>query len=152
MKKIVFKLMLTSIMMLMLSESIHAEAISNKNFGSVTVSEVTSIYDGDTFRANIAEYPEIIGYRMGIRVNGIDTPEMRGKCKQEKTLARKAKQFSVAKLRAAKVIELKNMKRGKYFRIVADVYVDGENLGQMLIAEDLAVPYNGGHKGKDWCL
>ena len=151
MKKIVLKLMFIAIMTVMLSDSIHAEAISNKNFGSVTVSEVTSIYDGDTFRANIAEYPEIIGYRMGIRVNGIDTPEMRGKCQQEKVLARKAKQFTVAKLRAAKTIELRNMKRGKYFRIVADVYVDNQNLGDMLIEEDLAVAYNGGHKGKDWC-
>jgi len=151
MKRTVMKLMFTGIMMVLLSESIHAEAISNKNFGSVTVSEVTSIYDGDTFRVNIAEYPDLIGYRMGIRVNGIDTPEMRGKCQQEKALARKAKQFTVEKLRAAKHIELRNMKRGKYFRIVADVYVDEQNLGGMLIAQDLAVAYDGGHKGKDWC-
>ena len=151
MKKIVFKLMFTSVIMAILSVSIHAEAISNKNYGSVSVSEVTSIYDGDTFRVNIAEYPELLGYRIGIRVNGIDTPEMRGKCAQEKALARKAKQFTVAKLRAAKSIELRNMKRGKYFRIVADVYVDEQNLGDMLIQEKLAVAYDGGHKGKDWC-
>jgi len=130
---------------------LHAEAISNKNYGSVVVSEVTSIYDGDTFRANIQEYPEIVGYRIGIRVNGIDTPEMRGKCQKEKDLAKKAKQFSVAKLRGAKKIELRNMKRGKYFRIVADVYVDGKSLGGMLIDHKLAVVYDGGRKAKDWC-
>ena len=128
-----------------------ALALSKKQYGNVTVSEVTSIYDGDTFRANIKEYPEIIGYRIGIRVNGIDTPEMRGKCQKEKDLARKAKQFSVAHLRSAKRIELRNMKRGKYFRIVADVYVDQQNLGDLLIKNSLAVPYDGGHKGKDWC-
>ncbi len=132
--------------------TLYAEAISNKNYGSVVVTEVTSIYDGDTFRANIQEYPEIMGYRIGIRVNGIDTPEMRGKCQKEKTLAKKAKQFSVEKLRGAKTIELRNMKRGKYFRIVADVYVDGKNLGGMLIDQELAVVYDGGHKAKDWCL
>ncbi|MEE8588103.1 MAG: thermonuclease family protein [Sulfurimonadaceae bacterium] len=131
--------------------TLYAEAISNKNYGSVVVSEVTSIYDGDTFRANIQEYPEIMGYRIGIRVNGIDTPEMRGKCQKEKTLAKKAKQFSVEKLRGAKTIELRNMKRGKYFRIVADVYVDGKSLGGMLIDQELAVVYDGGHKAKDWC-
>ena len=58
--------------------------------------------------------------------------------------------FSI-QLRAAKKIELRNMKRGKYFRIVADVYVDGKSLGDMLIKRSLAVPYDGGHKGKDWC-
>ena len=104
--------------------TLHAEAISKKNYGVITVSEVTSIYDGDTFRANIKEYPELIGYRMGIRINGIDTPEMRGKCQKEKNLARAAKQFTVTQLRGAEKIELRNMKRGKYFRIVADVYVD----------------------------
>ncbi len=141
--------------MLFLSAALHltlsAESISNKNYGSVVVSEVTSIYDGDTFRANIKEYPELIGYRIGVRVNGIDTPEMRGKCLKEKKLARAAKQFSVEKLRGAKKIELRNMKRGKYFRIVADVYVDGESLGIMLIEQGLAVVYDGGHKAKDWC-
>ena len=151
MQKVIYKTVFVAMMLLTFSESVFAEAISNKNFGSVTVSEVTSIYDGDTFRVNIAEYPALLGYRMSIRVNGIDTPEMRGKCQQEKALAREAKQFTVAKLRAAKSIELKNMKRGKYFRIVADVYVDGDNLGEMLINENLAVAYNGGHKGKDWC-
>ncbi|MGB5964313.1 MAG: thermonuclease family protein [Sulfurimonadaceae bacterium] len=131
--------------------TLYAEAISNKNYGSAVVLEVTSIYDGDTFRANIQDYPEIMGYRIGIRVNGIDTPEMRGKCQKEKTLAKKAKQFSVEKLRGTKKIELRNMKRGKYFRIVADVYVDGESLGDMLIDQELAVLYDGGHKAKDWC-
>ena len=134
-----------------LSVSLYAESLSNKNYGSVVVSEVTSIYDGDTFRANIKAYPELIGYRMGVRINGIDTPEMRGKCLKEKRLAQKAKQFSVEKLRGAKKIELRNMKRGKYFRIVADVYVDGKNLGSMLIDQELAVVYDGGHKAKDWC-
>ncbi|MCJ7765924.1 MAG: thermonuclease family protein [Thiovulaceae bacterium] len=43
------------------------------------------------------------------------------------------------------------MKREKYFRILADVYVDGEALGEMLIYNGLAVPYDGGHKGKEWC-
>lgn len=131
--------------------TLNAEAISNKNYGSVTVSEVTSIYDGDTFRANIKEYPDLIGYRIGIRIKGIDTPEMRGKCQKEKTLARKAKQFTVTQLRAAKKVELRNMKRGKYFRIVADVYVDNMSLAQMLILNDLAVAYDGGHKAKEWC-
>ncbi len=131
--------------------SLHAEAISNKNYGSVVVTEVTSIYDGDTFRVNIQEYPEIIGYRIGVRINGIDTPEMRGKCQKEKGLALKAKQFTVARLREAKKVELRNMKRGKYFRIVADVYVDGKSLGGMLIEQNLAVVYDGGHKSKDWC-
>lgn len=122
-----------------------------KEYETILVDEVTSIYDGDTFRVNINSYPPIIGERMAIRVSGIDTPELRGKCTQEKTLAREAKQFTVSKLRGAKVIELRNIQRGKYFRIVADVYVDNDNLANMLIKNNLGVPYNGGTKTKDWC-
>jgi micrococcal nuclease len=33
----------------------------DKNYGDVKVLEVTSIYDGDTFRANIESYPPVIG-------------------------------------------------------------------------------------------
>jgi len=75
---------------------------------------------------------------------------MRGKCESEKNGARIAKKVTVALLRGAKVIELKNMKRGKYFRIIADVYVDGENLASILIKKGLARPYDGG-KRKSWC-
>lgn len=137
--------------MFILFTSIYAEALSKKNYGTVLVSEVTSIYDGDTFRVNIKGYPDLLGYRMSIRVNGVDTPEMRGKCQQEKDLARKAKQITVAALRNGKKIELRNMKRGKYFRIVADVYIDGESLTTKLINSGLAVKYDGGTKTKDWC-
>jgi micrococcal nuclease len=121
------------------------------NYGSATVSEVTSIYDGDTFRATIDGWPALIGKRISIRVNGVDTPEMRGKCDKEKALAREAKQHAVAMLRAGKVIALENMQRGKYFRIVADVYVDGESLSESLIRSGLGVTYHGKAKVKNWC-
>jgi endonuclease YncB( thermonuclease family) len=123
---------------------------SDKSFGTVEVAEVTSIYDGDTFRANIKNYPPIVGERIGIRVNGIDTPEMRGKCEQEKKAAQAAKQFSVDKLRGAKKIELRNMKRDKYFRILADVFIDGENLATLLLKAKLGVEYHGETK-QSWC-
>jgi micrococcal nuclease len=122
----------------------------DKNFGNANVLEVTSIYDGDTFRGNIEGFPAVIGESMSIRINGIDTPELRGKCDKEKQLARLAKQFTVERLRAAKSIVLKNIKRGKYFRLIADVYVDGVNLGEQLIKHGHAVKYKGKTK-QAWC-
>ena len=126
-------------------------AFADKTYGSVAIAEVTSIYDGDTFRANIPDYPPIIGQHMSIRIKGVDTPEMRGKCEQEKLLARKAKQYTLMALSNAKTIELRNMQRGKYFRIVAEVYADGQSVGDGLVREGLAVVYDGGKKVKDWC-
>ncbi len=119
-----------------------------KIYGDAVVAEVTSIYDGDTFRANLEGYPPIAGERIGIRINGIDTPEMRDNSPAVKALARKAKQYAVQRLREGSQIVLRNMKRGKYFRIVADVYVDGCSLGEELITAGLAKPYDGGKKPK----
>lgn len=149
--KIILQIRVILILVILVTSFCHAESLANKNYGIALVSEITSIYDGDTFRVNIKDYPDLLGYRIGIRVNGIDTPEMRGKCQQEKDLARKAKQITVAALRAGKKIELRNMKRGKYFRIVADVYIDNESLASKLINSQLAVSYDGGTKTKDWC-
>jgi len=125
-----------------------AEAGSKKTYGDAVVEQVTSVYDGDTFRCNIAGWPPIIGHRIGIRINGIDTPEMRDSRPEIRELARQAKMFTVGKLRAAKRIELRNMRRGKYFRIVADVYVDGKSLARMLLEAGMAKSYDGGKKPK----
>ena len=122
--------------------------INDKNYGSALVDSVTSIYDGDTFRAVIKDFPDIIGSRIPIRISGVDTPEMKDKRPAIKKLARKAKQYTVKRLREGKVITLENMKRGKYFRIVADVIIDGKSLGQELLDLGLAKPYGGGKKQK----
>lgn len=104
------------------------------HYGNVVVDEVSSVYDGDTFRVTIKDWPAIIGERIPVRPRGVDTPEIKGpRCERERTLARKAKQYTVAKLRNAKTIELKNIQRGGRFRIIADVYVDGKSLAEDLI-------------------
>jgi micrococcal nuclease len=54
-------------------------------------------------------------------------------------------------LKDAEQITLKNMQRGKYFRIAADVIVDGENLGGLLVEVGMAVRYDGGKKTYKWC-
>ncbi|SET47045.1 thermonuclease family protein [Thalassotalea agarivorans] len=125
-------------------------SVNAKQFGNVYVSQVVSVYDADTFRVNLQNFPDIAGKNMPIRVNGVDAPEIRGKCTYEKALAKKAKAFAQALLLNAKEIELKNMQRGKYFRFIADVYIDGKNLANLLIEHNLARPYQGG-KRQSWC-
>ncbi|QYK04912.1 thermonuclease family protein [Shewanella zhangzhouensis] len=115
-----------------------------------TVSQVISIYDGDSFTVNVDEWPPVLGEKITVRIKGIDTPELRGKCEKEVKQAREAKQFTVAKLREARTIRLSGIERDKYFRILADVDLDGVDLGQLLLRSGLAVPY-GGAKKPDWC-
>ncbi|MBT3175285.1 MAG: thermonuclease family protein [Lentimicrobiaceae bacterium] len=119
-------------------------------YGTVSVSKVISVYDGDTFRVNIDSLPPIVGKNIPIRVNGVDTPEIRGKCQYEKNLALKARDFVRGKLANAKEIKLTNLQRGKYFRVVANVLVDGVSLEQELLDNELAYEYSGGKK-LSWC-
>jgi len=119
-------------------------------YGTVTVSKVISVYDGDSFRVNIASLPPIVGKNIAIRVNGVDTPEIRGKCQYEKDLALEARNFVRGKLANAKEIKLTNLQRGKYFRVVANVLVDGISLEQELLDNELAYEYSGGKKSS-WC-
>jgi len=119
-------------------------------YGSVTVSKVISVYDGDTFRVNIGSLPPIVGKNIPIRLEGVDTPEIQGKCQYEKDLAIKARDFVRSKFDNAKEIMLNNLQRGKYFRIVADVTVDGVSLEKELLENELAYKYSGGKKSS-WC-
>ena len=125
-------------------------AQAKTQYGTVTVSKVISVYDGDTFRVNIDSLPPIVGKNIPIRVNGVDTPEIRGKCQYEKDLAFKARDFVRAKLANAKEIKLTNLQRGKYFRVVANVVVDGVSLERELLDNELAYEYSGGKK-LSWC-
>ena len=126
--------------------SVHAAP----EYGTVTVSKVISVYDGDTFRVDINSLPAIVGKNIAIRLNGVDTPEIQGKCQYEKDLALKARDFVRDKLINAKEIKLTKLQRGKYFRVVADVMVDGVSLENELLENKLAYKYTGGKKSS-WC-
>ena len=111
---------------------------------------VTRVYDGDTITVDVAGWLAIVGRAIGIRVRGVDTPELRAKCSQEKLGAIEARDYVRQLMADADVIELERINRGKYFRVVADVIVDGENLADLLIQAELGRPYDGGSR-QGWC-
>lgn len=129
----------------------------SQEFITLTPSSIERVYDGDTFYINLPDLPDVFGKRLGVRIVGIDTPEMRSKCKtrvqkaNEKKLALDAKDSLTSKLQNAKVIELTDLQRDKYFRLLAEVKVDGNNVSEALIAEGYAVAYDGGTKA-GWCF
>ena len=110
-------------------------------------------YDGDTVTFNISGLHPIVGKNVSVRVRGVDTPEIKGTKPCEKQRAIEAKAMVHDLLKDAKSIELRNIQRGKYFRIVAEVYADGKSLADKLIEARLAYLYDGGRKlaNVDWC-
>lgn len=109
-------------------------------------------YDSDTVTVDIPDVHPFLGHKAGVRVKGIDTPEMRTKNKCEKDVARIAQRLTENLLKNAKRIDLANIEKEKYGRILADVIYDGQNLKDILLKNGVAIPYDGGTKAKtDWC-
>jgi micrococcal nuclease len=111
---------------------------------------VIKVYDADTITiASKLPYDESPMYRLSVRLNGIDTPEMKGKgiSDEEKEAAKHARDF-VSNLVLNKYIRLENIESEKYGRILADVYIGNVHLNEILLKERYAVKYDGGTKIK----
>jgi micrococcal nuclease len=109
-------------------------------------------YDADTVTFNIPDAHPLFGKNISVRVAGVDTPEIKTKNSCEKQKAREAKKFVTSLMRQAKRIDLVDVRRDKYFRILADIEFDGKSLSKLLLKNKLAYPYSGGTKEqKDWC-
>lgn len=64
---------------------------------------------------------------------------------ETKFLAKQAKAFTKKFLTSGKIL-LRNCGRDKYFRLLCDVKVNGQSLGEELIKAGHAIPYDGGTK------
>jgi endonuclease YncB( thermonuclease family) len=123
-----------------------AIVVSCRNVPSAVNAHYVRSIDGDTIIVDIDDWPDIVGRKMPIRLASIDTPEKHDKSPAVRKLSLKAAEYPRARLENAKTIELRNIRRGKYFRLLADVYVDGNNLSEELMKNGYAKPYNGGRK------
>jgi micrococcal nuclease len=102
--------------------------------------KVLKVYDGDTITIGAVLYE--VAYRFSVRLDGIDTPEMRGPQKDKAILARDA----LSKLVLNQMVRLKNIGHEKYGRILADVYLDDLHVNQWMKDQGHAVEYHGGKK------
>jgi endonuclease YncB( thermonuclease family) len=96
---------------------------------------VIKVYDADTITiASKLPYNDSPMYRLSVRLNGIDTPEIKGKGveEDEKAAAKLARDF-VSNLALNKYVRLENIESEKYGRILADVYIGDVHLNYLLI-------------------
>lgn len=120
---------------------------SAAEFAGTASGVVERVVDGDTVKMRVGIWldQEVL---ISVRVAGIDAPELfRPKCAAERQLAGRAKAFAEEFLSGGNA-DLMDIQRGKYAgRVVARIEVDGNDLGDALVAAGLA--YRG--KRGNWC-
>lgn len=112
--------------------------------------EVLNILDGDTVTVRLHVW---IGQDIEthVRIAGIDTPEIKGKCAAERSKAQEARS-EIAALLSDNKIQLSNVRLEKYAgRVLAEAQAtDGTDIAGYMIEKGLARPY-GGEKRNGWC-
>jgi micrococcal nuclease len=112
--------------------------------------QVLKILDGDTLQVRLHVW---IGQDLEtlVRIAGIDTPEIKGKCNFERQKAIKARDH-LSKLLPENRVELRNIRLEKYAgRVMADVHsLNGTSAAESLVSQGLARPYQG-KKRQSWC-
>ena len=108
---------------------------------------VIKVYDGDTITI-AARVPKLKNrkiYKFNIRLNRIDTPEIRSQNPLEKELAIKIRDKLSEKI-MNKMINVKILKTDKYGRYLAEIFYKKENINNWLLNNNYASEYNGGKK------
>jgi len=107
------------------------------------LAEVTRVYDGDTVTVLAHIWPDHV-LKISVRLEGIDTPEIRGRCQAEEDAAVQARDF-VANIAEQEnnVLWVRDVQLGKYAgRVLGRLQTRmGADVGTMLINNGLAVPY-----------
>lgn len=112
---------------------------------------ITRVIDGDTVAVQVQIWPGV-NAETSIRLRGVDTPELRGRCDEEKRLAREAKGYMEKLLPKSSIVKVRNLRPDKYAgRHDADIILsDGQSVAYVLVAAGLARNYDGG-KRAEWC-
>ena len=105
-----------------------------------------SVYDGDTFRADVDLGFSAWLKNIQFRMYGINTPELRGGTAETKRAGVAARDRLRELMPVGSAVLIRSTKAGKYGRYLADLYVeqpDGAvlHVNQVLLDEGHAVPY-----------
>lgn len=129
--------------------------------GLNTEARLVDIIDGDSIIAVVPVHQS--EYKFHVRINGIDTCELKSKISTNKEKAITAKQRLFNLISTTNAIStreelrdylrnnntnvfLKCSKFDKYGRLLADVFFKEISIAELLLKENLAVEYHGGKK------
>ena len=108
---------------------------------------IRRVVDGDTVDVTLDLGFDIL-YNNRIRLLGIDAPESRTRDLEEKALGLAAKDRVKELCPVGSTVILKTTKddRGKFGRILGEIFVEEQSVNKLLVEEGHAVEYFGGKK------
>ena len=116
--------------------------------GDKKTAKVVSVYDGDTIKVVFSVFEKL--FKFNCRIQGVDTPEIRTKNKQEKKFGLEVRDKLTEKI-LNKVVIIECGDFDKYGRLLVDIRdtESGELISEWLIKNKYAFKYDGGTK-QDW--
>ena len=112
---------------------------TEKTYGNALIAEVIAVDNVYTFRCDVKGWPDVIGSDITVRISGIAEPLIVAQeGKPNRFFQTQAKRFLTAYLSDSKTIDLKNIRRGQDFSIIADVIADSNSIADIMIENGLA--------------
>jgi len=105
--------------------------------------KVVDVYDGDTVKCVFPICGKL--YRWNCRLTGVDTPEIRTRCKIEKEYGYKVRDYLREKI-LNKMVYLRCGEFDKYGRLLVEILCDDCLINDWLIQNKYAFAYDGGTK------
>lgn len=109
--------------------------------------KVVSVYDGDTIKVVFPVHDTL--YKWSCRLEHVDTPELRTKCKLEKQYGYHVRDELRKKI-LDKIVTVKCGEFDKYGRLLAEIYTSDDNedcsVNDWLVEKGYAFYYDGGTK------
>ena len=123
--------------------------VASAAFDGPVTAQVVRVIDGDTFEA-AAQIWLGEAVDVHVRIDGIDAPELHGKCPEERERAQAARDYLTGRIGDAEV-KLSRVRYDKYGGRVDAVVRDANgDVGAAMIRKGYARPYSGGRRG-GWC-
>lgn len=106
--------------------------------------KVERVIDGDTISVSLPDVPSVFS-PIGVRIQGIDSPELHSKKPCERREAVRAK-IALQSLVSSHRVDLLYCSRDKFFRLLCRVSVQKQDIAEYMLSNQLARSYYGERK------
>ena len=125
-------ILISSICLLTSTGPIHTNQDNSNLLSDCIVGDILNVYSGDVFTCHLNEKTVFGPVSLRVKLRNVQCPTTEPDCET-------ARVFTEDAIKYADTVILRNIKTRNYFRIIADVEIDGLSLSKQLIDKKLAI-------------